>query len=247
MIWNVIWHSTIDVGMLLFFSEHVYLDLWRYHGDGILKQNFPRMIQDNEGFGPMPTFEEMAKLRGADCRNEAYDFLIQVFGAAVYGETIFKDVIDYSPVDGPSEEGKKKRWEEAMTRFTVNDEAFIITILKDCWKVWLRKAKREFKQKLWEHSTEEWFSDNDIENQINTSAMVQHVYSGGLNSSRGMSEEGLDYFDSIEDQIINHDRVGGRSDKFMEFLCRSYRSRLNLIGSSSRQGAARKIRKRNFK
>ena len=200
--------------------EHIFLDLWRNHDGGILRQAFPNLLNDNKGFGPMPLLADMAQLRGPGCNNAAYVFLVEVFGAAVYGETIFKDVIDYNLLDTAPEIKKKERWQEAMTRFTINDEALILTILKDCWDVWVKKARKEFKRKLWESSRGNWYDEHDTDTQIDTTFVAQHVYSGGLNSSRGMSEEGLDYFENVEEKIRKVDRAGDRSDKFMEFLCR---------------------------
>ena len=55
----------------------------------------------------MPTLEEFQLLRGEKCDNNAYSYLLQVFGPCVYGENVKKTVIDFNFGDASEQQGRE--------------------------------------------------------------------------------------------------------------------------------------------
>ena len=203
-------------------------------------------MNDCEDFGPMPTLEEFLLLRGEKCDNYAYSYLLQLFGPCVYGENMHKTVIDFNFGDHTEQQGKE-HCEKALKLFTSSDEAFILTILVDCWDVWTHMGKTTFKAKLFELNPR-WYNENGVDQMIDTSSAryPRFKYSGSWNSSRCMNEDGMDYFEDMEEKIAREDRAGDRGIWFMMFLNGQYRSRMGYADDDAVTRPSKRPRKRSW-
>ena len=119
----------------------------------------------NDEYGKMPSLDEMLGMRGDDCNNSAYAYIILVFATAVCGESVTKEVFDFDPSDKNIPEDEKKRWwKKAAKKITPNNEAFMLTILEDNWDVWTLEATLQLKWSI-KALDPIWYGDMNVEKE----------------------------------------------------------------------------------
>ena len=113
-------------------------------------------------YGSMPAMENFLRMRGENGASEDYIYMFALFGSAVYGENVYRDVIDLTEAAGKTTEDRAKLWEEvSMKRLTCSDEAWMLLMLEDNWDVWYIRAVDELYSYM-ERNVDENFVRNNM-------------------------------------------------------------------------------------
>ena len=74
-------------------TGRVKIDLFCTYKGGILSDNFSEHHKMDD-YGLMPSIEDFMNMRGDNGRSDHYIYMFELFGIAVYGENVYREVID---------------------------------------------------------------------------------------------------------------------------------------------------------
>ena len=142
-------------------TGQVKIDLFCTYKGGILSDHFSEYYKMDD-YGLMPSIEDFMNMRGDNGRSDHYIYMFGLFGIAVYGENVYREVID--PPLGAQQntvEGRVSMWNErSLKRFTCNDEAWMLLVLQDNWCVWYNKAVDELYAEIRSLSNKEFITES---------------------------------------------------------------------------------------